>query len=253
MKPLVRGEETDLIEIPASWYLDDLPPMMFIKGAPNSHGFVNPRHLEEIWRDQFDYVYREEDYAVFAMTIHPDVSGRPQVILMLERMIEHINGHDGVRWATMDEIADDFKRAATRAAERLALDDLLCGLGVDPAAEAQLLLDAAAPVVRRNLARIASTIEEGDDHHDRDERRRRAQGVQVGPDRGGLDQADDLERQRVVEHEQHGPVEVVPGQREPEQERAEDAGPDERQASPRANVLAALAPRSRAASSMWSS
>ena len=91
MKPLVRGQETDLIEIPASWYLDDLPPMMFIKGAPNSHGFVNPRHLEEIWRDQFDYVYREEDYAVFAMTIHPDVSGRPQVILMLERMIEHIN------------------------------------------------------------------------------------------------------------------------------------------------------------------
>ena len=73
MKPLVRGEETDLVEIPASWYLDDLPPMMFIKGAPNSHGFVNPRHLEEIWRDQFDYVYREEDYAVFGMT---DPSGR---------------------------------------------------------------------------------------------------------------------------------------------------------------------------------
>ena len=109
MKPLVRGQETDLIEIPASWYLDDLPPMMFIKGAPNSHGFVNPRHLEEIWRDQFDYVYREEDYAVFGMTIHPDVSGRPQVILMLERLIEYISGHDGVRWATMDEIADDFK------------------------------------------------------------------------------------------------------------------------------------------------
>ena len=58
MKPLVRGRETDLIEIPASWYLDDLPPMMFIKAAPNSHGFVNPRHLEEMWRDQFDWVYR---------------------------------------------------------------------------------------------------------------------------------------------------------------------------------------------------
>jgi peptidoglycan-N-acetylglucosamine deacetylase len=49
MQPLVRGEETDLIEIPASWYLDDLPPMMFIKKSPNSHGFVNPRHLEEMW------------------------------------------------------------------------------------------------------------------------------------------------------------------------------------------------------------
>ena len=54
MKPLERGVETDLIEIPGSWYLDDLPPMMFIKKAPNSHNFVNPRHLEDIWRDQFD-------------------------------------------------------------------------------------------------------------------------------------------------------------------------------------------------------
>ena len=108
MKPLVRGEETDLIEIPASWYLDDLPPMMFIKAAPNSHGFVSPRHLEQMWLDQFDWVYREYDYAVFTMTIHPDVSGRPQVLLMHERIIEHINTHDGVRWATFDEIADDF-------------------------------------------------------------------------------------------------------------------------------------------------
>lgn len=36
MKPLVRGQETGLVEIPANWYLDDLPPMLFIKDAPNS-------------------------------------------------------------------------------------------------------------------------------------------------------------------------------------------------------------------------
>lgn len=114
MKPLVRGQETDLVEIPANWYLDDLPPMMFIKKAPNSHGFVNPRHLEEMWRDQFDWVYRELDYAVFPITIHPDVSGRPQVLLMLERLIEHIQGLAGVRFATMDEIADDFLRRQPR-------------------------------------------------------------------------------------------------------------------------------------------
>lgn len=108
MKPLVRGEETGLVEIPANWYLDDLPPMMFVKASPNSHGFVNPRDLELMWRDQFDWVYRELDYAAFTVTIHPDVSGRPQTLLMLERLIEHISGHDGVRWATFDEIADDF-------------------------------------------------------------------------------------------------------------------------------------------------
>lgn len=52
MRPLEKGEATGLVEIPASWYLDDLPPMMFIKNAPNSHGFVNPRDVEDIWRDQ---------------------------------------------------------------------------------------------------------------------------------------------------------------------------------------------------------
>ncbi len=114
MKPLVRGEETDLIDIPGSWYLDDLPPMMFIKSAPNSHGFVNPRDIEDIWRDQFDWVYREYDYAVYTLTIHPDVSGRPQVQLMLERIIEYILGHSGVRFCTFDEIADDFRQRYPR-------------------------------------------------------------------------------------------------------------------------------------------
>jgi peptidoglycan/xylan/chitin deacetylase (PgdA/CDA1 family) len=114
MKPLVRGHETDLIEIPASWYLDDLPPMMFIKKSPNSHGFVNPRHLEEIWRDQFDWVYREYDYAVFPMTIHPDVAGRPQVLMMLERLYAHMIRHPGVRFCTMNEMADDFARRSPR-------------------------------------------------------------------------------------------------------------------------------------------
>jgi peptidoglycan-N-acetylglucosamine deacetylase len=110
MKPLRRGKETKLIEIPASWYLDDLPPMMFIKASPNSHGFVNPRQLEQIWLDQFDWVYREYDYAVVTFTIHPDVSGRPQVLLMHERIIEHVSRHAGVRWATFDEIATDFAK-----------------------------------------------------------------------------------------------------------------------------------------------
>lgn len=116
MEPLVRGQETDLVEIPANWYLDDLPPMMFIKAAPNSHGFVNPRDIEEMWRDQFDWVYREMDQAVFTMTIHPDVSGRPQVLLMLERLIEHINSYEGVSWLTFDQIADSFLARSPRKA-----------------------------------------------------------------------------------------------------------------------------------------
>ena len=109
MRPLQRGQAIDLVEIAANWYLDDLPPMMFVKQAPNSYGFTNPRDIEALWRDQFDWVYREMDYAIFPLTIHPDVSGRPQVLLMLERLIEYISGHAGVRWVTMEEIAADFR------------------------------------------------------------------------------------------------------------------------------------------------
>lgn len=108
MKPLVRGKETGLVEIPANWYLDDLPPMMFIKASPNSYGFANQRDIGQQWIDRFDWVYENMDYAVFPMTIHPDVSGRPHVLKMHERIIEHINKHDGVKWMTMNEIADDF-------------------------------------------------------------------------------------------------------------------------------------------------
>jgi peptidoglycan-N-acetylglucosamine deacetylase len=38
------------------------------------------------------------------------VSGRPQVILMLERLIEYINKHADVEWMTFEEIAADFRK-----------------------------------------------------------------------------------------------------------------------------------------------
>ncbi|CRG90716.1 hypothetical protein PISL3812_07761 [Talaromyces islandicus] len=50
MKPLVWGKESSLVEIPASWYLDDMVPLMFIKNSANSHGWVNPRDVEDLWK-----------------------------------------------------------------------------------------------------------------------------------------------------------------------------------------------------------
>jgi hypothetical protein len=38
------------------------------------------------------------------MTIHPDASGRPHALLMHERLIEHINKHEGVEWVTMGQV-----------------------------------------------------------------------------------------------------------------------------------------------------
>lgn len=119
MHPMTFGEETDLIEIPASWYLDDLPPMMFVKSSSNSYGFANPRDMEQMWRDEFDWVYREMDYGVYTLTIHPDVSGRPQVLLALERLFDHIAAHPAVEFTTFNRIADDFAYRNPRMKENL--------------------------------------------------------------------------------------------------------------------------------------
>ena len=80
-----------------------------------------------MWRDQFDWVYREYDYAVFPITVHPDVSGRPHVLMMLERLYQHMMSHPGVRFLTMNEMADDFRppfaaAAVTRSAAGMTID-----------------------------------------------------------------------------------------------------------------------------------
>jgi peptidoglycan/xylan/chitin deacetylase (PgdA/CDA1 family) len=71
-----------------------------LKPETNNEG----RDLEDIWRDHFDYFYREYDEFIFPMTIHPDASGRPHALLMHERLIEHINKHEGVEWVTMEQV-----------------------------------------------------------------------------------------------------------------------------------------------------
>ncbi|KAF8202561.1 glycoside hydrolase/deacetylase [Pholiota molesta] len=109
MKPLVRGNETGLVCIPANWYLEDMTPMMFMKASPNSHGWVDTRVVEQLWKDTFSYCYREEEEFIFPLSIHPDVSGRPHVLLMLERFIEWVNTHENVHWVPMVEMAREFR------------------------------------------------------------------------------------------------------------------------------------------------
>lgn len=50
------------------------------------------------------------DFTLLGLTICVDVSGHPHALLMLEKVIEYINTHEGVEWVTMEQISDDFKR-----------------------------------------------------------------------------------------------------------------------------------------------
>ncbi|OAP64882.1 hypothetical protein AYL99_00854 [Fonsecaea erecta] len=102
-------QPSSIVEIPANWHLDDWPPLQLNLKQASTHGFVDPYVVERLWKDQFDFYYREYDQFIFPISIHPQVSGKAQVILMHERLIEYINGHSGVKWCTMAEMAQEFR------------------------------------------------------------------------------------------------------------------------------------------------
>jgi hypothetical protein len=62
-----------------------------------------------MWKDQFEWLYRENETFVFVMSIHPQVSGKPQVVAMHERLISWLNGFEGVEWCTCSQMVSEFK------------------------------------------------------------------------------------------------------------------------------------------------
>lgn len=109
MHPMTSSQKSkSVVEIPASWTLDDWPPFQWDGARPNAHGYVDPHSVERQWKEQFEWCYREYDQFIFPMTIHPQVSGRPHILLMHERIIEWISGHEGVEWVTFSTMAEEF-------------------------------------------------------------------------------------------------------------------------------------------------
>ncbi len=108
--PYLFGREVDLVELPVSWLLDDFPHFEYVRLANRiSPGLSAASKVEEIWRDEFDFMYREMDGGVFTLTMHPEVIGRGHRMLMLERLVAYFAEHAGVRFATLAQAADEFR------------------------------------------------------------------------------------------------------------------------------------------------
>jgi peptidoglycan/xylan/chitin deacetylase (PgdA/CDA1 family) len=76
-----------LVEVPCNWYMEDMTPMQFLPHVHNSHGYVDVRSIEQLWRDRFLWIRENEENPIFPMLMHPDTSGMAHVIGMIERMI----------------------------------------------------------------------------------------------------------------------------------------------------------------------
>jgi peptidoglycan/xylan/chitin deacetylase (PgdA/CDA1 family) len=113
--PYRFGEPVDLVELPVSWLLDDFPHFEYIR-LPNrlAPGLSAASKVEEIWRDEFDFMVRDVPNGVYTLTMHPQVIGRGHRILMLERLIAHFRAA-GAEFTTLSTAADAFRARSSGA------------------------------------------------------------------------------------------------------------------------------------------
>jgi peptidoglycan/xylan/chitin deacetylase (PgdA/CDA1 family) len=91
-----------LIELPVQWMLDDWP--YFTWYADNTARTIrSTSEVEVIWKEELDGVRRVG--GSYILTMHPEVSGRPSRIALLDRIIAYARAQGDVWIATCAEIA----------------------------------------------------------------------------------------------------------------------------------------------------
>jgi len=74
------------------------------------HGLSAASKVEEIWRGDFDGAYEEGSDACYNLTMHPQIIGRYHRLQMVERLIRHMLEHDGVWFAQLSQIVNNFRK-----------------------------------------------------------------------------------------------------------------------------------------------
>ncbi|MCB1748272.1 MAG: polysaccharide deacetylase [Gammaproteobacteria bacterium] len=120
--PFRFGVTTSLVEMPVTWMLDDFPPAEFVLGM--NTGLQAPSLIEENWRADFDYAWRDQPGGVYILTLHPQTIARGRYFLMLERLLDYFAGHDGVVFESMGRYVERWRAANPLEAWKAANPDL---------------------------------------------------------------------------------------------------------------------------------
>lgn len=117
------------VDYVADWIIDDQPTILDVDGvrsivslpytlevndkAAYGRNLLTPDQFAELATRQFDYLYAESERTalVFALALHPFLSGQPHRMRAVGNILSHIRAHDGVWSATGSEIVDAFRQA----------------------------------------------------------------------------------------------------------------------------------------------
>ena len=105
------GREVELVEVPASWSLDDWPQMEFVPSMPGLPGLSAYEKALSMWTADFEYMLEHVPDGVFVLTLHPQVIGRGGRLRILEALIARMKAEAGVTFARVCDVVGAWSQA----------------------------------------------------------------------------------------------------------------------------------------------
>lgn len=114
-----------LVEIPTSWYTEDMTPLGFYPYTASTQGYVSVDVVEKMWWDRFEWLWENESWteegpgkgfgSIFPLVWHPESAGRNHIIGMIDKFIKKLvakmrtSGDGEITFETMGSVARSWK------------------------------------------------------------------------------------------------------------------------------------------------
>ncbi|POS77493.1 glucose 1-dehydrogenase [Diaporthe helianthi] len=125
-QPLPGTADADraMVEIPASWYTEDMTPMGFYPYTASTNGYIATDVVESMWWDRFEWLWENESFldegpgsgygSMYPLTWHPESSGRAHIVGMVDRFLGRLvqmaqASRGDITFETMASVAESWK------------------------------------------------------------------------------------------------------------------------------------------------
>lgn len=103
---VVNGKQTDLVELPFRWVLDDAPFFQYSIALPG-RTMQAPSAVSEAWNLELDVLHAEE--RMMMIGFHPQIIGQPSRLWALEQLLKRAREKGDVWIGRCDEMVADMR------------------------------------------------------------------------------------------------------------------------------------------------